>query len=94
MSVMPHGAGKARHMRDLSKYFGVDGRTLRQMIENARRDGCIICSSDDGYFIPDTDAEMAAYYRRTMCRVNTTLATLQPIKDILDESEGSEDENQ
>lgn len=85
MSLIPDGEDNAKSMRELSRECGVSPREVRKIIENARRDGMIIASSDSGYFIPSCEEELNAFYIRTMYRINTTLDTLRPVEEIVDQ---------
>lgn len=85
MSLIPYGEEKAKSMRELSRECGVSPRELRKIVENARRDGMIIASSESGYFVPSSAEELNAFYMRTMYRVNTTLDTLRPVEEIINE---------
>ena len=92
MSLIPHGEENARSMHELARLCSVSCREFRKMVEVARCDGQIIASSDAGYYIPSSEYELKEYYRRTMYRVDTTLATLRPVKDIIDEIMGNLEE--
>lgn len=83
MSLIPDGEENAKSMRELSRECGVSPREVRKIIENARRDGMIIASSDSGYFVPSCEEELNEFYLRTMYRVNTTLDTLRPVEEIV-----------
>lgn len=85
MSLIPDGEENAKSMRELSRECGVSPREIRKIVENARRDGMIIASSESGYFVPSCEEELNAFYIRTMYRVNTTLDTLRPVEEIVDE---------
>lgn len=83
MSLIPDGEENAKSMSELSRECGVSPREFRKIIENARRDGMIIASSDSGYFVPSCEEELNDFYLRTMYRVNTTLDTLRPVEEIV-----------
>ena len=85
LSAIPRGEQNARSMRDLARYLGVDRRAVRRVVNEARIAGCIICSSDNGYFLPEDAEDVLRHYRRAMCGVNTTLAALEPERAYLED---------
>lgn len=78
LHVIPDGKMNAVSMRYISRLLGVDQRTVRLMIQNARTDGNIIAGTDAGFFIPVTDSELNEYTSRTLSRIQTSVRTLDP----------------
>ncbi len=85
LAVIPRGEENAVSMRFLSGLLGMNPRNIRQLIESARRDGNVICSSDAGYYIPCNDEELRRFYLRTRARISTSFACLQPVVKVLKE---------
>ena len=75
---IPSGRMNAVSMRYLATILGTDRRRIRLLIENARIDGNIIAGTDDGLFIPETEAELREYINRTYSRIQTSVRTLNP----------------
>lgn len=80
---IPCGEENAVSMRDLARALGEDPRQTRLRIEKARVDRNIIASTDQGYFIPETEAELREYVCRTWARIKTSYATLAPALTFL-----------
>ena len=80
---IPYGRDNAISMRDLARSFGEDQRQIRHRIERARVDGNIIAGTDSGIFIPSTEAELREYVARTQARINTSILTLKPARELL-----------
>ena len=75
---IPRGQADAVSMSQLSTLHQMSARKVRLAIENARRDGVLICSSERGYFMPVTVDEIQTYTRRTSARIRTGRACLAP----------------
>lgn len=75
---IPTGEREAVSMSHLARTLAVSQRELRRSIEQARRAGNLICSSEKGYFIPETLDELKAYAHRTRERARTNRACLAP----------------
>lgn len=76
--TIPTGQDSALPMYHLAMMHGLSARKMRLAVENARRDGILICSSDRGYFMPETVFELQEYARRTSARLKTGKACLAP----------------
>lgn len=83
LAHIPTGADNAVSMKDLARVLGEDQRTVRLQIEKARLDRNIIASTDQGYFIPETESELREYVRRSWARIKTSYATLAPALTFL-----------
>ena len=83
LAHIPTGADNAVSMKDLARVLAEDQRTVRLQIEKARLDRNIIASTDQGYFIPETESELREYVRRSWARIKTSYATLAPALTFL-----------
>lgn len=83
LAHIPTGADNAVSMSDLARALGEDQRSIRLRIQKARTAGCIIAGTDAGVFIPETEAELREYVRRTWSRIKTSYATLAPALTFL-----------
>lgn len=87
---IPAGRKEAVSMRYLAKIHGLTEREIRRAIEQARRDGMLICSSEQGYFLPETVQEIRAYTRRMSARIRTGRECLEPFLIELERAGGKE----
>ena len=58
------GEANALPMRELARLVGVSERQARKIIERERRNGSMILSSDNGYFLPSPDCERSPTGKR------------------------------
>lgn len=87
------GEANALPMRELARLVGVSERQVRKIIERERRNGSMILSSDNGYFLPSPDCEryeICRYIHRADARMVTNRKTLRAMKDRLKELEAQE----
>lgn len=84
------GEANAMPMRELARLVGVSERQVRKIIERERRNGSMILSSDNGYFLPSPDCEryeIRRYIHRADARMVTNRKTIRVMKDRLKELE-------
>lgn len=87
------GEANALPMRELARLVGVSERQVRKIIECERRNGSMILSSDNGYFLPSPDCEryeICRYIHRADARMVTNRKTLRAMKDRLKELKAQE----
>ena len=84
------GEDNALPMRELARLVGVSERQARKILECERRNGSMILSSDNGYFLPSPDCEryeIRRYIHRADARMVTNRNTIRVMKDRLKELE-------
>ena len=84
------GEANALPMRELARLVGVSERQARKIIECERRNGSMILSSDNGYFLPSPDCEryeIRRYIHRADARMVNNRNTIRVMKDRLKELE-------
>ena len=84
------GEANALPMRELARLVGVSERQARKIIERERRNGSMILSSDNGYFLPSPDCEryeIRRYIHLADARMVTNRKTIRVMKDRLKELE-------
>lgn len=84
------GEANALPMRELARLVSVSERQARKIIERERRNGSMILSSDNGYFLPSPDCEryeIRRYIHRADARMVTNRKTIRVMKDRLKELE-------
>lgn len=62
--AIPVGRRNAIHVRNLADNLGVSERTLRIMINGARDKGELICTGDEGIWLPESEADVRESYGR------------------------------
>lgn len=82
------GENNAVSLADMCIISGLDNRSTRQVIENLRRSGVVICSSDNGYFYPADISELKRYVRRERARSNSIELTLKSAEGLLKNWDG------
>ena len=85
---IPYGLVNAVSMTELSARTGESKRTVRKLIQQARLDGELICStcntdSATGYYYPLSPDEARPYYKQQQSRINTGIAAIGPISDYV-----------
>lgn len=83
IDMIPTGEDHAVSMPSLARALDVSEREVRQIVLRARMAGGIIAGTASGYFIPDSDEELLAYYRMAEARSLTTLASLKATRHEL-----------
>ncbi len=76
--TIPIGEQDAVSMRYLAALHHLTDRKMRQQVELARKAGILICSSDRGYFMPETLDDIRSYASRTKARIKTGGQCLAP----------------
>ena len=82
------GHERAKPVKDLAGALHVNERTLRELLEQARADGFLICNDMDGkgYYLADTLEDVDRQYHRDYNRAMALLARLKPMRRMLREA--------
>lgn len=83
LDLIPHGKDNAVHGYVLDNALRIDPRERYSLIEQARKDGKLICSCNSGYFQPETPEEMRNYYETAHKKAKTILSTLKATRKVL-----------
>ncbi len=75
------GEQNAIHQKELVKLTGLSVREITISIEYLRRSGKVILSSCNGYFKPETMAEVNAHINRERSRAKNILKTLETVEE-------------
>ena len=79
--LLSYGQENAIPRRHLEKLTGLDGRTVRLMIERERHEGVpILADNVTGYYLPATEHERAACVRSMRHRAAEILAAARAIE--------------
>ena len=76
--TIPIGQRDAVSMSHLARVHNLSDRKMRREVEKARKAGNLICSSDKGYFMPETISDIREYARRERARIRTGCQCLAP----------------
>lgn len=90
LNLIPSGEDCAISMKLLSQLVGTTERGIRKLVELARRSGLVICSTESGYFLPETIEEVRRYYHTAESRIRTCSVCLVPVRKLLEEEDGFE----
>ena len=81
VDLLSYGQENAVPRRHLEKLTGLDGRTVRLMIERERREGVpILADNATGYYLPATEHERAACVRSMRHRAVEIMRTARAIE--------------
>lgn len=79
--LLSYGQENAIPRRHLEKLTGLDGRTVRLMIERERREGMpILADNATGYYLPATEHERAACVRSMRHRAGEIMKSARAIE--------------
>lgn len=85
--LLSYGADNARTGKDLARLLGCDIRTITEQIERERRAGQPICANmsgpNAGYYLAETEEELAEYCERLGRRADELQATRQALLEVL-----------
>lgn len=92
LSVLPTGEGNAISGDSLVATLNFSSvRQLQKMIARARLSGEVICSCDNGYFLPENRSEIERFYRTTRRKAVSTLAILKSARMALSATDGQQE---
>lgn len=91
-NFIPRGRENAVRRETLRTMLNMPDRTVRQMIEKARREGEIIINlgSGEGYYISDDPADIEKQLRMNNSRAMAILVQQRTLRNKLRELEGAE----
>lgn len=71
-------------MKTAAGLLGWDGREFRQAVLDARKDGCLIGSNTNGYYLPSEPGDLLRFYKSKRKRALSALASLTPTRRALE----------
>ena len=83
VDTIPIGQRDAVSMTYLAKLHRMTKRELRREVEQARRAGILICSSNRGYFMPESMQDISEHAHRAGERIRTATACLAPFLRVI-----------
>ena len=91
-TYIPVGEKNAIHMKELGERLGVTADGAKQIVRMARpeaeKEGVVIASSSNGYFIPDGLDELKHYYWMMRDQARTRDKTIRFVKSLINAQEG------
>ena len=78
LDLIPYGIDNAVTTQYIADRLNAERRQVRHMVEYARIDGNIIAGTNEGLFIPETDAELRGYVTRAYSHIKGTVQSLNP----------------
>lgn len=88
LAVIPYGEKNAMGRKELCKLLNVHDRYLREIIEQARRNGAIIINRQNGhgYYVSNDTSEILRQYKSDRARALSILARCKHMRKKLVES--------
>ena len=87
LQLIGNGEDNAVHLSELIKHTGLHNREVRKCIEQLRRSGEVIISSTNGYFRPETPAELKRYINQETHRAKSIFYTLKNARQMMKQIE-------
>ena len=85
LDIIPIGEVNAIKARDMAQILGYnDIRDVTEEIAILRKSGAIICSSSDGYFLPEDNNDIERFYRRTKNRIRELGTILKVVEEQIE----------
>lgn len=84
-AALSEGENSAVSLFELIRISGLDNRSTRLLIEQLRREGFVICSSERGYYLPADADELRRYVSKERRRADSITETLAPAAALLEE---------
>lgn len=78
------GEENAVSCRTLEQLTGLNSRDVKRCIEDLRRRGTVICSSNRGYFYPERLHELQSFILRELRRAYSIRRTLESAEAMFD----------
>jgi biotin operon repressor len=63
IDYIPEGKENAIHLEELAKLLKIDSRTVKKLIQQARKNGVKIISGQNGYWISDNEHDFKMFAR-------------------------------
>ncbi len=86
LSVIPKGKENAIHQQELAKILGLNMWQVKKAIQKERRNGAVILSDQNGYWISDDKEEIKAFLvsmrKQAISRFNSTKAINNSLREI------------
>lgn len=81
-SALRSGENNAVSLAEMCSISGLDNRRTRLVIEDLRRSGMVIISSNKGYYLPENLEEIRHYINKESKRARSIFYTLRTAKAL------------
>ncbi len=85
IKLIPTGEENAIKLSDIMALTGLDRRDAYKIVEGLRKQGTVICATNNGYFLPSNVMELECYIKRAGARIKAESVVLSPAKKLLKE---------
>ena len=85
LACLMHGKDLANTRQWISMHTGIHDRKVREIIEELRNEGHLICNLQDGngYFLAETTEEILQQYKQDCNRAMSVLRRVKPFRHAL-----------
>lgn len=83
INKLPIGEENAKHLNELASEQGITPREYQHILNDTRKLGFIVCSSNNGIFLPNTENEIKAFYYTNFKRAIDILTMLRTTRQHL-----------
>lgn len=83
-------AGRPLHVTELARHFNCTNDELRRRVRAERREGALICSGDEGYWIPETEDDLRGFVHSMLSRIKGTALSVKAAREMLNLSGGGD----
>lgn len=92
LSCLKHGRDLANTRQWISMHTGIHDRKVRELIEELRNEGYLICNlqNGSGYYLAETTEEILQQYRQDCNRAMSILRRIKPFRHALLEAAAEE----
>ena len=90
LNLLKTGERNAQSGKALAEKLGTSPRQIRSVVNEARRNGVLVCSTDSGYFMAGCRDELRRSYLRMKAQAQSTNEAIKAMKRALREYEGQE----
>jgi len=92
LSCLMHGRDLANTRQWISMHTGIHDRKVRELIEELRNEGYLICNAQNGsgYYLAETTEEILQQYRQDCNRAMSILRRIKPFRHALIERAAAE----
>lgn len=92
LACLKHGRDLANSRQWISMHTGIHDRRVRELIEELRNEGHLICNAQNGggYYLAETTEEILQQYRQDCNRAMSILRRIKPFRHALIEAAAEE----
>lgn len=88
LEVLPIGRENAMHQKEIAERLGTKARRVKELVQQARKQGHQICSGSEGYWIAKNDAEMQRFLQSMRKQAIQRFETTKAMNNRMNDFEG------